>query len=43
MMYFNIKEVQNTEIINGEKKRVRYYELLESKEQELRQELKYSN
>ena len=38
--WFEVKEVQNTRIIEGKKKRVRYYELLRSKEQELREELK---
>ena len=41
--WFEIKEVQNTEIVNGEKKRVRYYILEKSKEHELRQELKHCN
>ena len=41
--WFDIKEVQNTEIVDGEKKRVRYYILEKSKEQELRQELKHTN
>lgn len=40
--WFEVKEMQNTEVIDGEKKRVRYYELLKSKEQELRQELKHA-
>lgn len=39
--WFEIREVQKTEIIEGKKKRVRYYELLKSREQELREELKH--
>lgn len=31
---------ENNSIINGEKKTIRYYELLKSKEQELKYELK---
>ena len=38
--YFKIKDSMCRMEINGEKKRVRYYELLESKERELRHELK---
>ena len=38
--WFEVKEVQNTRIIEGKKKRIRYYELLRSKEHELREELK---
>ena len=41
--WFNIKDSMCRMEINGEKKRVRYYELLKSKEQELRKELKYAN
>lgn len=41
--YFDIKDSMCRMEINGEKKRVRYYELLRSKEQELRQELKHTN
>ena len=37
--WFNIKEVQNTEIIDGKKKRVRYYELLKSKRDALEERL----
>ena len=38
--WFEVKEVQNTRVIEGKKKRVRYYEFIKSKEQELREELK---
>ena len=41
--YFEVKESTMRTVINGEKKTVKYYELLKSKEQELRQELKYNN
>lgn len=41
--YFEVKESTMRTIIDGEKKTVRYYELLKSKEKELRQELKYAN
>ena len=41
--YFEIKDSMRRMEIDGEKKRVRYYELLRSKEHELREELKYSN
>ena len=37
--WFKIKEVQNTEIIDGKKKRVRYYELLKSKRDLLEERL----
>ena len=37
--WFKIKEVQNTEIIDGKKKRVRYYELLKSKRDALEERL----
>ena len=39
--WFDIKESTMRTIIDGEKKTVRYYELLKSKEQELRLELKH--
>lgn len=41
--YFEIKDSMCRMEINGEKKRVRYYELLKSKEQEYRDNLKYGN
>lgn len=41
--WFEIREYMTTEEINGKKKRVRGYELLKSKEKELREELKYNN
>ena len=41
--YFEIKDSMCRMEINGEKKRVRYYELLKSKEEELRDNLKYGN
>ena len=41
--YFEIKDSMCRMEINGEKKRVRYYELLRSKEKELRDNLKYGN
>lgn len=40
LRYFDIKESTMRTIINGEKKTIRYYELLKSKEQELKYELK---
>ena len=41
--YFDVKESTMRTVINGEKKTVKYYELIKSKEKELRQELKYAN
>ena len=41
--YFEVKESTMRTVINGEKKTVKYYELIKSKEKELRQELKYVN
>ena len=41
--WFGIKEYMITQEIDGKRKRVRGYELIKSKEQELRQELKYAN
>ena len=42
-IWFEVKESTMRTVINGEKKIVRYYELLKSKEQELREELKHCN
>ena len=40
--YFEVKDSMCRVEVNGEKKRVRYYELLKSKEQDLRLELKHA-
>ena len=41
--WFEIKEIQLSQTIDGKRKRIKAYELLKSKEHELRQELKYAN
>ena len=41
--YFDVRESTMRTIIDGEKKTVRFYELLRSKEKELRENLKYTN
>ena len=41
--WFEVKEVLLSQTIDGKRKRIKAYELLKSKEQELRSELKYSN